>query len=129
MAHQQQSAKVSSVKTASAATTSVIHLAINDKVIKAVNQQSPPQTILSSDPANQEQAVNKKNTNKRSQVADTTTSTVVKAKFGANLSDASESIVDTTKMIDSDSDDCSRTVLVDTKALNRQKELDERYGG
>lgn len=35
---------------------------------------------------------------------------------------------DTTKMIESDTD-CSRTILVDTKALNRQKELDERYGG
>lgn len=35
---------------------------------------------------------------------------------------------DTTKMIESESD-CSRDILVDTKALNRQKELDERYGG
>lgn len=35
---------------------------------------------------------------------------------------------DTTDMIDSEPD-CSRTILVDTKALNRQKELDERYGG
>lgn len=43
-------------------------------------------------------------------------------------SDDSTIAAETSKMIESDAD-CSRTILVDTKALNRQKELDERYGG
>lgn len=94
------------------ATTSVIRLAIADKLFKDVDRQlsfpkidnKPPLTLLAVD-----------------------------SPTSANeLTDSLDGLpqADTTKMIESeDTSDCSRTVLVDTKALNRQKELDERYGG
>lgn len=97
----------------SEATTSVIRLAINnaDKFFKDVDRQlsfpkidnKPPLTLLAIDSPTSSSEIN----------------------------DSLDGIpqADTTKMIDSDSADCSRTVLVDTKTLNRQKELDERYGG
>lgn len=108
MAHQSQS---SSSSRSSEATTSVLRLGINaDKLFKDVERQlsfpkidnTPPLTLLAID-------------------SPTSISEIVDSSD--DLADA-----DTTKMIDSDAD-CSRTVLVDTKALNRQKELDERYGG
>lgn len=108
-----QSKKSSSSVQASEATTSVIRLAITDKLFKDVDRQlsvpkidnKPPLTLLAEE--------------------DSTTS------FNElnDSSDGSEPLADTTKMIESDEADCSRTILVDTKALNRQKELDERYGG
>lgn len=106
MAHQSLSSNTSRT---SEATSSVLRLEINaDKLFRDVNQQlsfptidnTPPLTLLAIDsPVNE-------------------------------LADSSDSSpqADTAKMIDSDAD-CSHTVLVDTKAFNRQKELDERYGG
>lgn len=107
-----QSKKSSPVR-ASEATSSVIHLAITDKLFKDVDRQlsvpkidnQPPLTLLAEDDS-------------ISSINDLTDS-----------SDGSAALADTTKMIESDDADCSRTILVDTKALNRQKELDERYGG
>lgn len=110
MEHQTQN---SSSSKASEATTSVIRSTINnaDKLFKDVERQlsfpkidnKPPLTLLA---------------------IDSPTS-------ASDINDSSDGIpqADTTKMIESDSDDCSRTILVDTKTLNRQKELDERYGG
>lgn len=109
MAQQMQNS--TSSKT-SEATTSVIRLAINnaDKLYKDVDRQlsfpkidnKPPLELLA---------------------IDSPTS-------ASEMNDSSDGSMhaDTTKMIDSDAD-CSRTILVDTKTLNRQKELDERYGG
>lgn len=96
----------------SEATTSVIRLAITaDKLFKDVDRKldfpkidnKPPLELLAIDsPASIDE-----------------------------ITDSSDGFAhaDTTKMIEPDGADCSRTVLVDTKALNRQKELDERYGG
>lgn len=110
MEHQKQNS--TSSKT-SEATTSVIRLAINnaEKLFKDVDRQlnfpkidnKPPLTLLAID----------------------------SPSSSSELNDSSDGMpqADTTKMIESDSSDCSRTVLVDTKTLNRQKELDERYGG
>lgn len=52
----------------------------------------------------------------------------VDSPSSANDSSDELTSADTDKMMES-VPDCSRTILVDTKALNRQKELDERYGG
>lgn len=109
MEHQSQNSTSSKI---SEATTSVIRLAITaDKLFKDVDRElsfpkvdnKPPLELLA---------------------IDSPTSI-------DELSDSSDGFAkaDTTKMIESDTADCSRTVLVDTKALNRQKELDERYGG
>lgn len=107
-----QSKKSSPVKS-SEATTSVIRLANTDKLFKDVDRplsfpkidNKPPLTLLAEDDS-------------PASVNELTDS-----------SDGSTPMADTTKMIESDDADCSRTILVDTKALNRQKELDERYGG
>lgn len=112
MEHQSQ--KSSSPVKSSEATTSVIHLTITNKLFKDVDRElsfpkidnKPPLTLL----------------------AEEDSSTSVNEL--TDSSDGSTPLADTTKMIESDDGDCSRsTILVDTKALNRQKELDERYGG
>lgn len=105
MAHQTRTPNSSRT---SEATSSVLRLEISaDKLFRDVNQQlsfptidnTPPLTLLAID----------------SPVSE--------------IADSSDCLpqADTAKMIDSDTD-CSQ-VLVDTKAFNRQKELDERYGG
>lgn len=93
-------------------TTSVIRLAITDKLFKDVDRPlgfpkidtKPPLTLLAVDSPTSANELND------------------------SLDDLPQA--DTTKMIESDtSSDCPPSVLIDTKALNRQKELDERYGG
>lgn len=111
MAHQTQNSTL--LKQTSEATTSVICLSANnsnDKLFKDVDRElsfpkidnKPPLTLLAVDSPSSASEMN-------------------------DSSDVSMQ-ADTTKMIESDAE-CSRTILVDTKALNRQKELDERYGG
>lgn len=93
-------------------TTSVIRLTITDKLFKDVDRSlgfpiidtKPPLTLLA---------------------VDSPTS-------ASDLNDSSDDSpqADTTKIMELDtSPECPPSVLVDTKALNRQKELDERYGG
>lgn len=99
-------------------TTSVIRLAITDKLFKDVDRTldfpkidtKPPLTLLAVDSPTSADELNDN-----------------------SLDDSLH--VDTTKIMELDDDDtptleeCPPSVLVDTKALNRQKELDERYGG
>lgn len=95
--------------------TSVIRLAIADKLFKDVDRPlafptidtKPPLTLLAVDSPSSADELND------------------------SLDDSSQA--DTTKIMELDDEsttsDCPPSVLVDTKALNRQKELDERYGG
>lgn len=103
----QQTQKMTSSSKASTTTTSVIRL-IN--VDKSVIKNGDSQTKCAQQEQNEALAVQQPHEN---QIDDS--------------SDGSKA-PDTTKIIEMDTD-CSRTILVDTKALNRQKELDERYGG
>lgn len=95
--------------------TSVICLAIADKLFKDVDRPlafptidtKPPLTLLAVDsPTSADELDN-------------------------SLDESPQA--DTTKIMDTDATspttECPSSVLVDTKALNRQKELDERYGG
>lgn len=95
-------------------TTSVIRLAITDKLFKDVDRPlafptidtKPPLTLLAVD------------------------SPTSADELDDSLDDSPQA--DTTKIMDTDTSptsECPPSVLVDTKALNRQKELDERYGG
>lgn len=102
----QQTQKMTSSSKASTTTTSVIRL-IN--VDKTVIKNGDSQTKCAQQEQNEALAVQPH----ENQIDDS--------------SDGSKA-PDTTKIIEMDTD-CSRTILVDTKALNRQKELDERYGG
>lgn len=109
MAHQLQRQK-STTPNESEVPTSVIRVANTEKLFKDVDRSlniseidnKPPLTLLAVD----------------------------SPSSASEIVDSSDDLTsaDTTKMIESDSD-CSRTILVDTKTLNRQKELDERYGG
>lgn len=95
-------------------TTSVIRLTITDKLFKDVDRSlsfpqvdtKPPLTLLAVDSPT---SVNELN----------------------DSLDELPQMADTTKATGSDTppSECPPSVLVDTKALNRQKELDERYGG
>lgn len=106
------------------ATTSVIRLAATELAAKS---PAIPE---------QREIINEQNHNGNTKKATlmvtattTTTLTDTDTDDGASATtDDSTYMADTTKMIESD-EDCSRTILVDTKTLNRQKELDERYGG
>lgn len=125
MAHRQQNSNFGKAATKAADT----YLAINDNLFGAVRREATStETLLPID----NPTVNS-TTNEEFELQPTNKG-VQKIQINRDLSehtifDVCESIADTTKMIEDDSDDCSRTVLVDTKALNRQKELDERYGG
>lgn len=96
-------------------TTSVIRLAIADKLFKDVDRPlafptidtKPPLTLLAVD------------------------SPTSADELDESLDDSPLAV--TTKIMDTDTSPTTECppdgVLVDTKALNRQKELDERYGG
>lgn len=115
----QQSMKATTSRTP-VATISVIRLAATELVAKS--PAIPEQNDI----------INEQNHSGNTKRA-TTTTTLTDADTdddanATNSTNDSTYMADTTKMIESD-EDCSRTILVDTKTLNRQKELDERYGG
>lgn len=101
-------------------TTSVIRLTISDKLFKDVDRSlgfpkidiKPPETLLAVDSPSSSNELN-------------------------DSLDESPLLIDTTKAMESSDTSPERaqpspppsSVLVDTKALNRQRELDERYGG
>lgn len=107
------------------ATTSVIRLAATELAAKspAIPEQNEIRIT------EQNHNGNTKKATLTVKATTTTTLTDTDTDDGASATtDDSTYMADTTKMIESD-EDCSRTILVDTKTLNRQKELDERYGG
>lgn len=115
----QQSMKATTSRTP-VATTSVIRLAATELAVKSPAIPEQNDIIIEQN----------HNGNTKAATLTVTTTTLIDADTddGASATDDSKYMADTTKMIESD-EDCSRTILVDTKMLNRQKELDERYGG
>lgn len=115
----QQSMKATTSRTP-VANISVIRLAAPELVAKSPAIPEQNEIIMEQN--------HKRNTKTATATTLSTTLPDVDNDDGASATDDSTHMADTTKMIESD-EDCSRTILVDTKTLNRQKELDERYGG